>query len=158
MFQTTFSQTTGTTQVKTYTYEINVLRKGSPGHVIKNQNVGVSDTTIAFVFGAVMEKQASASFVNVTFTNANGQTFSTSTDMDGKFKMHIKLGEYKVKFVAQSNNQVIIEKLLLGRGQLQEILVDMGSPAGHFTYEINSAKPLSAKELKKREAQMPIEK
>lgn len=154
----TYAQTNTATQVKNHTYEINILRKGSPGHVIKNQTMGIADTVVAFVFGSVIEKQTSASFVNVTFTNKNGQTFSTSTDMEGKFKMHLKLGEYKVKFVAQSNNQVIIEKLLLSSGQLQEMMIDMGTPSGHFTYEINSTKPLSAKELKQKEAQLQIEK
>jgi len=148
------AQNSGTLPAQSYSYEISILKNGSPGHVIKNQTVATADTTAALCFGTVMEQQAPALLVNIMMTDVDGQTFSTSTDMDGKFRIHIKPGLYRIKCVSQSNNQVIIEKLLLKQGQIQEIMVEMGLPSSFQTYEISSPKPLSAKELKQRETQL----
>ncbi len=136
--------------VKKYEYEICVFKEAKPGHIIINRQRGIADTTVALVWGQVLERAEPIQFVNVSFTDSQAQIKGAITDANGNYRIHLQKGTYIVKFQYIANNTITIDKLQLGTGQIQEINVDLGKGGGFFTYSISSEKPLTTKEFMKK--------
>jgi len=66
-------------------------------------------------------------------------------------------GTYSVKFFALAYNELVIDKLKLGAGQIQEIIVDLGAGGGFHTYEVKFKNKPTEKELKAKEKQLADE-
>ena len=147
-------QTPKNDSVKKYEYEVCVYKKGKIGQVIKNQTIGIGDTTTAFIGGQVIEKKEPVPFVNVSFTNSSGQKVGTYTDNEGYYKIHLKKGNYVVSYKYIGYTEFKIEEVKLDSGQMQEIIVDLGTAQGYHSYLLSFKKPLSDKELKKLEKKL----
>lgn len=143
--------------VKEYEYKIYVYKKGKTGQVIKNRTTGIGDTTIAFVSGQVLEKNEPVPFVNVSFTNSSGQKSGAISDIDGYYKIHLKKDIYEISYQNVGYNEFNIKKFKLGSGQMQEIIVDLGTASGYHNYLLSFKKPISDKELKKLEKKLSDE-
>jgi hypothetical protein len=139
---------------KVYEYEICVFKNAKPGRIIKNQTIGIADTTVAYISGRVYEKQDSIPFANISLTNSSGQKFGTQTDINGNYKLCIPKGKYSFLIQYIGHNDFIIKKLKLGTGQMQELIIDIGTGGGFHTYGIFSKKPLTDKELKAKEKKL----
>lgn len=149
-----FGQVTKSDSTKKFVYEICVFRKAKPGHVIKNETVGIGDTIVAFVSGQVREKDEQIAFTNVSFTNSHGKVFGTQTDINGNYKIVLNKNTYSVKFFALAYNELKIDRLKLGTGQMQEITVDLGAGGGFHTFEVTFDHKPTEKELKTKEKEL----
>ena len=143
--------------VKEYEYKVCVYKKGKAGQVVKNHTIGIGDTTIAFISGHVLEKKEPVPFVNISFTNSSGQKVGAISDSDGYYKIHLKKDVYEISYQYVGYKEFIIEKVKLGSGQMQEIIVDLGTAPGYHNYLLSFKKPLSDKELKKLEKKLSDE-
>lgn len=149
-----FGQSTKADSTSKFVYEMCVFRKAKPGHVIKNETTGIADTIVAFVSGNVREKDGPVAFTNISFTNPQGQVFGTQTDIDGNYKITLNKNTYIVKFFALAYNEIKIDKLKLGTGQMQEIMVDLGAGGGFYTIEVTFDHKPTEKELKAKEKEL----
>ena len=154
VWTSTFGQTTKSDSTKKFVSEICVFRKAKPGHIIKNETYGIGDTIVAFVHGQVREKDEPIAFTNISFTNSQGQVFGTQTDIDGNYKITLNKNTYSVKFFALAYNELKIDKLKLGTGQMHEITVDLGAGGGFHTYEVTFDHKPTDKELKAKEKEL----
>jgi hypothetical protein len=149
-----FGQAPKADSTKKFVYEICVFRNAKPGHIIKNETYGISDTIVAFVHGQVREKDEPIAFANISFTNTQGKVFFTQTDIDGNYKITLNKNIYSVKFFALAYVELKIEKLKLGAGQMQDIAVDLGTGGGFHTYEVTFDHKPTDKELKTKEKEL----
>jgi len=152
-----YGQVSKKDSIKEYEYKICVYKKGRAGQIIKNQTIGIGDTTIAFVSGQVFETKEAVPFVNISFTNSSGQKVGTITDNDGYYKINLKKDIYDISYQYLGNKEFNIKKIKLGSGQMQEIIIDLGIAPGYYNYLLSFKKPLSDKELKKLEKKLSDE-
>jgi hypothetical protein len=154
----TFGQISSADTTKEIEYEICVFKKSKPGQVVKNHSIGIADTIVAYVSGQVFEKKDEPTpYVNISFTNSSGRITGVVTDVNGKYSICLDKGEYTVKFKYLGFEDVTINKLKLGTGQMQEIIVDLGWAGGYYTYVIPSKKPLTEKEIKAKTKELTDE-
>ncbi len=149
-----FGQVAKSDSTNKFIYEICVAKKARPGHIIKNEAIGIADTVVAFVSGQLRDKEESISFASISFTNSIGQVFGTISDIDGNYKIALKSDTYSTRFYALGYNEIKIQKLKLGSGQMQEIIVDLGSGSGFVTYEVIFDNKPTDKQLKAKEKEL----
>ena len=145
----TFGQNSTQDKKKDFEYEVCVYKKGKAGQILKNHQIGISDTTFAFVSGQVLEKKEPVPFVNITFTNSSGQKSGTLTDTNGRYQIHLNKGEYDITYQNLGFNDVEVKNLKLGAGQMQEIIIDVGIAPGYYNYQLSFKKPMTDKQLEK---------
>ncbi|WP_293890294.1 carboxypeptidase-like regulatory domain-containing protein [Flavobacterium sp.] len=151
----TFGQTD--TTKKKYEYEICIYhRPKEKPTVIKNERIGIGDTTIAFVSGTIYdyEKQplgfAALNFLSLTDSSKH----DVFTDSLGNFKLHLPADKYKLTALFVGYTSLTIDDLQLGTGELRELKLQLGNGGAFKTYLIQSDKPLSEKDLRKTEKRL----
>lgn len=153
-FNNAFAQDHSRDTSKKYTCEICVLKKGKPGHILKNERTGVADTIVAFVNGYVQSNDGAVPFANISFTNSKGKVAGTSTDLYGNYSIILNSGIYTVRFFALDYSEFNIKNLKLGTGQIQNISVDLGSGGKFCTYLVKFDHTPSKKEIKAKEKEL----
>jgi hypothetical protein len=145
------------TTKKKYEYEICVYhRPKEKPTVIRNERIGIGDTTIAFISGTVYDYErqplgfAVLNLISLTDSSKQG----VFTDSLGNFKLHLPADKYKLTALFVGYTSLTIDELQLGTGELRELKLQLGNGGAFKTYLIQSDKPLSEKEIKKTEKRL----
>lgn len=100
-----------------------------PGKLVTNERTGIADTTVVYIDGYVIDitgKKLQSSFY--TFINQNTKDkWLSCTDSTGRLKISgIESGTYTLKVKCFGYNYLIITDLKFGRGDIRNIIVDVG--------------------------------
>lgn len=134
-----------------HTYFICVKQDGVSGQVLKNENIGIADTTAALLIGNVSDLMSSEKlmYAAVSLKNSNTEKqYGQSTDSLGQFSIIAPAGSYtfRVFFVGYSEINLNVS---LGTGEMREIGIALGQDAAYVTYKIDSRKKLNRIQLRK---------
>jgi len=135
-----------------YTYEVCVEHPSDTSRIVKNELLGIADTTVAFLSGQIVDNETNEPlcFANVILTNQRtNEKFGTATDENGTYTVTVPADQYEleINYIGYSTFQ---SELNLSTGELREIDVLLGQGGAFVTYEITSDKKLSQRQLKKR--------
>ncbi len=135
-----------------YTYEICVQQDSETSEVIKNEIIGVADTTVAFLSGQVIDKETKEPllYANVSLTDRNSKkVYGIATNKNGEYEIIAPAGNYLfvINYVGYSD---LTEKIIIGTGELRKIEVQLGQGGAFVTYEIKSDKKLNKRQLNKK--------
>lgn len=146
----TYGQT-DTTKRK-YEYELCVYhRPKEKPTVLKNERIGIGDTTIAFISGTILDyKGQSLGFaVLYLMSLTDSSKHATFTDSLGNFQLHLPIDKYKLTALSVGYSSLTIDELQLGTGELREMKLQLGNGGAYKTYLIQSDKPLNKRKLKR---------
>ncbi|MBW8051444.1 MAG: carboxypeptidase-like regulatory domain-containing protein [Cytophagales bacterium] len=143
-----------------YTYEVCVQKPSETSEIVKNENIGIADTIVAFLSGQIIGKGTNEplAFANVILTNqSTGKKFGMATDTNGTYTITAPADEYEfqINYVGYSTFK---NELKLGTGEIREIDVALGQGGAFVTYEIKSYKKLSRRQLNKKAEELKKEK
>lgn len=91
-----------------YTYEICVQKPSDTSKIIKNEVIGIADTTVAFLSGQVIDKKTNEPLLYVNFSLTNIETkkvYGIATKEKGEYSITVPAGNYllEVKYVGYSD-------------------------------------------------------
>lgn len=140
------------TTKKPFTYEICVRKAADTSKIVKNEMIGIADTTIAFLSGQVidLETKETLFYANVSLKDKKTEkVYGQVTDSLGHFSIVVPSSDYKfeVNYVGYTS---IKQDLNLGTGEIREIDIELGQNGAFVTYEIKSKKKLNRKQLNKK--------
>lgn len=135
-----------------YTYEVCVEKESEESEIIKNELIGIADTTIAYLSGQIVNKETKAplTYSAVTLTSERtGGTFGRSTDTNGMYSIRVPADEYKLQ-IDYVGYSALWSELKLGTGEIRKIDAALGEAGAFVNYEIKSDKKLNRLQLNKR--------
>lgn len=143
-----------------YTYQICVQKSSDPSKIIKNEVIGIADTTVAFLSGQVIDKETNKPllYANVSLTNIEiKKVYGMTTKEKGEYSITVPAGNYllEVKYVGYSD---LTKNLTLGTGEMRKIEVEMGQGGAFVIYKIKSDKKLNKRKLHKKAEELKKEK
>ena len=80
-----------------YTYEICVQKPSDTSKIIKNEVIGIADTTVAFLSGQVIDKKTNETLLYVNFSLTNIETkkvYGIATKEKGEYSITVPAGNY----------------------------------------------------------------
>jgi|GEM_PF-6963749 len=143
-----------------FTYEICVRQDADTSKIVKNEMIGIADTTTAFLSGQVinLETKETLMYTNVSLKDTKTkQVYGQATDSLGQFSITVPANTYdfEVNYVGYSS---INQELKLGTGEMRELKIALGEGGAFVTYEIKSDKKLNRKQLDKKAEELKKEK
>lgn len=109
-------------------------RKDIPARIVSNKTIGIIDTISALIkFKFVDDKNREIELTRVTITNLElRETFKfefdlLKTDDFGYYSIYLKPADYSLLFHDNTYGQLKLDSLKLTSGQIQEIIVNLGS-------------------------------
>jgi hypothetical protein len=143
-----------------YTYEICVRQDADTSKIVRNEMIGIADTTTAFLSGQVIdfETKETLMYANVSLTDTKTeQVYGQATDSLGQFSITApaSIYEFEVNYVGYSS---IKQNLTLGTGEMREMKVGLGQASAFVTYEIKSDKKLNRRQLNKKAEELKKKK
>ena len=139
-----------------YTYDYCIYEKEVPSEIVKNEFLGIMDTTAVSISGRVISKITNEPLhgcaISIEDFTLNNQ-YELFTDQNGEFRVMggIYNGEIRASFLGYSDLKGTIE---LQTGEVRKLTIEMGDAGGWNTYEINSKSVLTNKQVKKRVRQI----
>jgi len=149
-----FGQSIESDTISEFKYEMCVYKEEKPGHILKNEQIGIADTTVANIHGQVYSNLEPDPSAFAIFSNSEGLMLIANTDFEGNYKISLKSGWYNIKFYSLGFNEFSIDQLILDKGQIQEIVVDLGTSGGYYTHVVTFKKKPTEEELKAREKEL----
>jgi hypothetical protein len=143
-----------------FTYEICVRQDADTSMIVKNELIGIADTTTAFLSGQVinLETKETLWYANVSLKDKKTeQVYGQATDSLGQFSITVPANDYEfeVNYVGYSS---IKQDFKLGTGEMREMSIELGQGGAFVTYEIKSDKKLNRRQLDKKAKQLKKEK
>jgi hypothetical protein len=143
-----------------FTYQICVKQDADTSKIVKNEIIGITDTTTVFLSGQVidLETKETLLYANVSLKDKKTEKiFGQATDSLGQFSIYVPANDYEfeVKYVGYSPIQ---QDLKLGTGELREMDIELGEGGAFVTYEIKSEKKLNRRQLNKKAEELKKEK
>ena len=144
-------------EVKKYEYELCIYHRAKEQpKIIKNEIIGIGDTTVAFISGTIWDyKGEPISFAVLNLLSLNGSSkFGAIADSLGNFKLHLPAGNYKLTALSIGYSSLITDDFLIGTGELRELKLQLGNAQSYKIYNIVSDKPLSKRKLNRIEKRL----
>ena len=141
-----------------HTHFICVKQDGVPSQILRNEQVGIADTSVAFISGNVSDLVTSEniSYAVVTFKDESTEkVYGQSTDTLGKFSIIIPAGSYTFKVFFVGYAEINLD-LTIRTGEMREINTGLGQDEAFVTYEINSPKKLNRRQLREEANKLNI--
>ncbi len=143
-----------------FTYEICVRQDADTSVIVKNEMIGIADTTTAFLSGQVTDLKTKETllYANVSLKDKKTEkVYGQATDSLGKFSITVPANDYefKVNYVGYSS---IKQDLKLGTGEMREMDIELGQGGAYVTYEIKSDKKLNRRQLDKKAEELKKKK
>jgi hypothetical protein len=143
-----------------YTYEVCVRQAADTSYIVKNEMIGIADTTTAFLKGLIIDKDSKEllGFANVSLTDTTtNKIYGQSTDSLGQFSITLPADNYilRINYVGY---QSIKQEIELGTGEIREMNVELGQGDAFVTYEIKSEKKLNRRQLNKKAEELKKKK
>lgn len=143
-----------------FTYEICVRQDADTSKIVKNEMIGIADTTTAFLSGQVidLETKETLRYANVSLKDKKTEkVYGQATDSLGLFSITVPANDYEfeVNYVGYSS---IKQDLKLGTGEMREMDIELGQGSAFVTYEIKSEKKLNRRQLNIKAEELKKEK
>lgn len=141
-----------------HTYFICVKQDDVSGQVLKNENIGIADTTAALLIGNVSDLISSENlmYAAVSLKDSNTEKqYGQSTDSLGQFSIIIPAGSYTFKVFFVGYAEINLD-LTIRTGEMREINTGLGQDEAFVTYEINSPKKLNRRQLREEANKLNI--
>ena len=143
-----------------YAYEICVRQEADTSLILKNEMIGIADTTTAFFQGQIIDKDTKEllGFANVSLTDTTtNKIYGQATDSMGQFSITLPADNYilRINYVGY---QSIKQEVELGIGEIREMNVELGQGDAFVTYEVTSDKKLSRRQLRKKAEELKKKK
>jgi hypothetical protein len=134
---------TNCSQKQIYTCGLAYLdsRPGIDSKVLYLERVGIADTTIAIISGEISGKDSSEFGVttdiligsSVYLTDKlTGEIYYQTTDLEGKYQIHVPASTYNFKVQYISYNTLIVRDVIFGTGDIVQFYAMLGQRgAGH---------------------------
>lgn len=142
-----------------YTYEVCVIEKADSSFILKNEVLGIADTTIAFFYGRILdiESKEPIAYANVILTNTKEELiYGQITDSLGNYSISAIATDYEfsVKCVGYTSFK---KNIIFSTGEIRLIKVGLGYGSRYVTYEVQGNEKLSRKQYKKRRQELENE-
>lgn len=143
-----------------FTYEICVRQDADKSKIVKNEMIGIADTTTAFLSGYVIDLETKETLFYASVILKDKKTekvYGQATDSLGQFSITVPASNYdfEVNYVGYSP---IKKDLKLGTGEMREMDIELGQGGAFVTYEIKSEKKLNRRQLNKKAEELKKEK
>lgn len=135
-----------------YTYEICVRQEADSSLIVKNEMIGIADTTAAFFKGQIVDKDTKEllGFANISLTNTTtNKIYGQSTDSLGQFSIALPAENFILR-ISYVGYQSIKQEIALSKGEIRKLNVELGHGEAFVTYEIKSDNNLNSRRLSKR--------
>lgn len=135
-----------------YFYELCVPFDADSSKIVYDELIGISDSVSVYFSGQVIDmnsKKTCHGAVVSLIDIESGKPFGKFTDSLGQFSLIVPPGNYvfEVSFAGCTS---IKNNLILEKGEIRKMKIELGSGGGFATYEIKSEKKLNQKQLKKK--------